>query len=379
MQRRRAEEDGREERAAPAPTAPPPAPAAGILELQRTAGNAAVARMLQREPAPTETAAPGQAKGEDNWSFSPTAKKPFNPFEPQPGLMDDYNTATQAVMDWFDKAADGLNKQGGAGFLQSVPELVDMARGLTVTTKLGKAESVKEVVPQAADIERILRGRARFRGIGLLEHRSLSDLKGVESETMAMLANLGAKIPDHVTFGGDDAKITLNIGGTVTGHLKAGGVEIDAEGSKDGANATAKFKGGQAGIQVSDKGVKAELKAGDLLAIHGSVLKKDDSTWEWKADLQFGTLGKLITPAEIAKVMQGAQDTFSKSAADLANGVSVEKVKANGSALKEAADGVIEVAKKSAEQAKSGWQVGVSVQGGPSGGVSGTVTFTWVF
>lgn len=321
------EKETAEKRKAPAP-APEPSE---VLDLQRSAGNAAVTRMIARD---------------------------FNPFAVDlgtTGIMDDYYKAMDAVRAWF----DGVAKESGNVMAQSVAELVATARELTVKTKSGQVKPVSEVVIQAADVERTLREQAKTRGVKMLEHRSLGDPKGVESEALATLKNLGVKLPEDVSFGGDDAKITIGIGGTVKGAVKVAGADVEAEASKEG--------------------FKLDLKAGELVTVKGSVTKSGDD-WEWKADLQIGTLGKVITPDEIAKVMKGAQDTFGNGARALASGITPEKVKEHGSSVKEAVEGVVEKAKKSAEQAKPGWQVGVGVQGGgKDGGFSASVTLTWVF
>lgn len=355
MDRRRRERQ-REDAAEPPEVTREPVPP--LLQLQQSAGNAAVARMLMREPA---AAAPPS----------------LNLGSLTSGLMEDYSAATDIVIAWF----DAMTKASTAAQSTSVAELVAAARELPVQTKSGQAKKVGEVVIQAADIERMIRGRAKTRGIKLLEHRGLDDPKGVESEALATLKNLGAKIPDSLSFGSDAAKITIGIGGTVTASLKPGGgkTEVEGEISAEGGKASVKTPGAKVGVEATDKSVKLDIKAGDLVSVKGSVKRAGDA-WEWRADLQIGTLGKLITPEEIAKVMKGAQDTLSTTARDLAAGVSPEKLKEHGGPVKEAVEGAVEKAKKSAAQAKAGWQVGVGVQGGgQDGGFAATVTFTWVF
>jgi hypothetical protein len=41
--------------------------------------------------------------------------------------------------------------------------------------------------------------------------------------------------------------------------------------------------------------VKAEVKAGDLLTVRGSAGTEKDGSFAWRADIQIGTLGKIIT------------------------------------------------------------------------------------
>jgi hypothetical protein len=76
--------------------------------------------------------------------------------------------------------------------------------------------------------------------------------------------------------------------------------------------------------------------------------------------------------------MQGAQATFVKGAQELSRGVDPTKLKA-GIDMADAVKSVAEKAQASAKQGKSGWQLGAKVTGSPSGGVSGSIVFTWVF
>jgi hypothetical protein len=339
---------------------------AELLDLQRTAGNAAVARMLQRDAAvPTSLGMRGGG--------SPSAPS----LDLSAGL-EDYQNAWDAVYAWFDGEVAEVKESGGGSFVQSVAELVDMAAAGTFTGKDGKPRNIRDFV-KPHEIEIGLRERAKTLGIRLLDHRPMSDVAGVKAEAMAILRNLG-KIPTEVEFGGDDSKITISIFGKITGEAKAGDAKLEAEVSPGGAEASVKTPGAKFGIQLTGDSIKAEIKAGDLVSVSGKVGHEKDGSVSWKADITIGTLGKVVTPAEIAKVMAGAQDTFSASAGELLSGLdNPEKIKEHGGALKDAVTEVVEKAKKSAAQAKSGWSLGVSVKGSESGGVSGTVTFTWVF
>jgi hypothetical protein len=336
-----------------------------LLELQRSAGNAAVARMLQRDSgAPTSLSmrSPGsRASGPDLTAG-----------------LGDHQAAWDAVYAWFDNEVAVVRERGGGTFVQSIAELVDLAASGTFRGKDGSPKVVRDYVTPAM-IDAGLRERAKLLGIPLLDHRPMSDVAGVESEAMAILRNLG-KIPTEAKFGGDDAKITVSIFGTISAEAKTAAGDVEAEVSAEGASASLKFPGGKLGVELTQDSVKAEFKAGDLVSVTGNVGHEKDGSVSWKADITFGTLGKVVTPAEVAKVMEAAQDTFSKSAGELVRGRNdPEKIKEHGGALKDAVTEVVEKAKKSAEQAKSGWSVGLSVKGSESGGVSATVTFTWVF
>jgi hypothetical protein len=340
MERRRRVAE--EEQAEASETAAPAAPAHPVLALQQGAGNAAVTQMIQRD---------------------------FNPFAVDLRNSEvgrNMEAATDTVKDWLDAKAAAT---GNAGFRESVPELVAAAREL---------EGVAAVY-NATEVERLLRERAKFIGLPLTETRAVEDRAGVVSEAIARLKNVADKIPTEISIGGDDASITIGIGGTATARVKSGDTTFEGEVSKEGGKASVKHGGTKVGVEVGQNSVKMDLKAGDLVSIKGSVERKGED-WQWKADLQIGTLGKVLGAEDIARVMAGAQKSLGGAAQDLADGVSLSDVTKHGAAVKEAVSGAVEKAKKSAEQDKAGWQVGVSVQGGgKDGGVSAMVTLTWVF
>jgi hypothetical protein len=375
--RRRVYEDRLLERE---PEAPPPEPESdhepaeeeqepGLLGLQQGAGNAAVARMLQRDPAaPVSLGMRGPAAG------SGTA----TPSLDLTGGLHDYQEAWDAIYAWFDHEVAKVRESGGNTFLQSIAELVDMAASGTFKGKGGTERVVRDFV-KPSEIEIGLRGRAKTLGIALLDHRPMSDVGGVQAEAMAILRNLG-EIPTEVEFGGDDAKITVSIFGKLSGEAKTSAGKLEAEVSPGGAEASLKGSAGKVGIAISGDSIKAEVKAGDLVSVSGKVGRESDGTVSWKADITIGTLGKVVTPEEVAKVMKGAQDTFTKSGVELLHGLDdPAKIKEHGAALKDAVTEVVEKAQKSAAQAKPGWSVGLSVKGSESGGVSASVTLTWVF
>jgi hypothetical protein len=252
-----------------------------------------------------------------------------------------------------------------------------------------------------AEIEDAFRVRARSQGMRLTEHRDAGDVAGVRSELSAVLANLGA-IPTQLSYGDDDAKFTASLTGKVTGEAKLGKVKVEGEASPDGVEgsvtipgggkitghggpegggAKVKVPGAEFGLEVGGKGIKAQVKAGDLVTIDTSITREADNVMGWKAEVSIGTIGKLLMPEDVAKVMTKTQSTFSKSAGELIHNLDDPgKIKEHGSELKDAVTEVLDKAKKSAEQAKKpGWRVGAEVKGDSAGGFSAGVTFTWVF
>jgi hypothetical protein len=373
-------------------------PEHAVLALQREAGNAAVTRLLQRD-APTD--AP---------TFNPV--RPGSPLSMRPGSSltdfsqltkgagDDFNKAVDAARAWWDIVFSDAKKAGGGGpaaFMWSVPELVRETGALIFGPK-GNGRLVREVM-RPAEIEAFLRQHAKDKGVRLLETHSLSNLPAVQSELSAILKNLG-RIPTEIEIKGGSGGVTLSVGGVVTAEAEFGKTKVEVEGSGEGVEGTLtlpsktkiKVKGGEegfggsvdwgegkVGIEVDDKGVKAEASFGKFLHVKGIAGEAKEGGFAWKAEISVGTLGGIVTVDDLAKVMLGAQKTFGESAADLAKGVSPEKVKRHGAAVEEAVTNVGKKIKKSAEQNKPGWAVGLSFSGSEYGGVSGMVTLTWVW
>jgi hypothetical protein len=372
MDRRREREERPAEREPPARAAPPEPQ---LLTLQRGAGNAAVTRMLQRDMLKMR----------------------------KPDLLPHQTADTpawDAVSSWFTGMSGEVRKRESGTTLQSIAELVHMAGELTFTDADGKTAKVSERL-KPAQLETYLKGAAKHAGIMLLDHRDMADVRGVQAEAMAILANLG-RLPTEVKFGGDADHLTISLLGSISAQVTAGGVkvtgeatpdgvtgkatvkgrvgEVEAHGSKEGVGASVKTPGGtKVGVDLG-KGIKAEVKAGDLVTVKGSVTPEGDGKMSWSAQITIGNLGSVITPADVAKVMAGAQETFSTSGAALLQNRTIEGAIEHGGPLKDAVTGVADKAKKSAGQAKSGrWSVSAGVKGDKSGGYSGTVTFTWVF
>jgi hypothetical protein len=296
-------------------------------------------------------------------------RKPPSVLDLTAGVNADYTAAMAAVYRWF----DGLGTP-----TQSVPELVAMASDLPFAKADGSAAVVHDVV-KPDELQIGLTGRAKTNGVQLLAHRDMSDVAGRESEISAALKNLG-RIPTSISFGGDEARITATITGTVTGELKSGDTKLTGEVSPSSAKVEASRPGGSAAVEIGDKGVKATLKAGDWVTVEGEVSKESNGAVGWRAEIAIGTLGTLVTPEDVAKVMGGAQETFSKSAGAVLHGLGdPATLKEHGGALADAVSEVAEKAQKSAAAARSGWTAGVRVDGDAAGGISATVTLTWVF
>jgi hypothetical protein len=337
------------------------APEHELLTLQRAAGNAAVSRLLARQPtfSPIRPDAP---------LATPNLRLPT-------GGLDDWAAAGEQVDAYFDSVAKDHRET--LLIPGSMAGLVHQACEQELTLKDGSKVKVGDKM-KPAEVEQRLRLRARTQGYQIQEHADAGDLPGIKAELDALLANLGA-IPTEVKLGNDDIKVVASISGKVSAEAKAGPVKIEGEGSSEGIEGGVTV--GPVKGSFGQKGVKAEVKVGDLIKVSGGLQPGSDGSVGWSASLEIGTIGKLIMPEEVAKVFKGTEETFSKSAGELVrHRDDPAKVKEHGGALVEAVKGAVEKAQKSAAQAKKpGWRVGLDVKGDGSGGVSGSVTLTWVW
>ncbi len=379
--------DETEEAVAAPPEEAPPEPA--VLALQRTAGNAAVTRMLAREAwSPLSMRGPTRSAIDDPLGVSGATER----------ALADWTAAGDAAQAWFDLQAAPHRERGVIP--GSVAELVHLAGEQHYAKRDGSQGVIGEKI-QPAELETRIRERARTLGVRLTEHRDAGDVAGVRSELSAVLANLGA-IPTQLSYGDDDAKFTASLTGKVTGEAKLGKVKVEGEaspegvegsvtlpgggkitghGGPEGGGAKVKVPGAEFGLEVGGKGIKAQVKAGELVTIDTAITREADNVMAWKAEVSIGTIGKLLMPEDVAKVMTKAQTTFSKSAGELIGNLDDPgKVKEHGGELQKAVEEVLEKAKKSAEQSKKpGWRVGAELKGDSAGGFSAGVTFTWVF
>ena len=150
----------------------------------------------------------------------------------------------------------------------------------------------------------------------------------------------------------------------MSAEAKAGPVKIEGEGSSEGVEGGVTV--GPVKGSFGPKGVKAEIKVGELIKISGGLQPGKDGSVGWSANLEIGTIGKLIMPEEVAKVFKGTQETFSKSAGELVRNRDDpgQGQGARRRAGRGASSEAVEKAQKSAAQAKKpGWRIGVDIKG----------------
>src|SRR3954454_20559284 len=124
---------------------PLPLPEPAVLALQRTAGNQATARFLQRQPAATAAA----SLHVDNRVT---------------------DLAWEQIYVWFDALAGEVRQRETGSPVQSVAELVYMAGELDYTGADGNAAKAREHVKPSA-IESYIRSRPNRQGLPPADHR----------------------------------------------------------------------------------------------------------------------------------------------------------------------------------------------------------------
>ena len=211
-----------------------------MLDLQRSAGNAAVARVLAREPAPVTSlqfTQPAPVVGGPN---------PFLTYRPK--LAPEVEVAVDR---WLTQQAAGIRIMLLDGKV-SMPELVDR---------------VRRGVPEAAEASPdAIRPRV-IEIVGVVpETRSKPDLGGQNVEWAARISNLFPIPPTSVTFGGSQTSLTVGIKGAelktgkITTKAGVGGPESEIKQGPVKVGVSGKWDGSEFGLKTEVGGVKFESK-----------------------------------------------------------------------------------------------------------------------
>ena len=232
-----------------------PAPAS-VLDLQRSAGNAAVARVLAREPAadaPVQFAKPASVLGTN----------PFMNYQP-PKLPAAVETA---VDQWLTDQKSGIGIQIGRG-ATSMPEVIDQ---------------VRRHVPAANDANpEAIRWRVEAIVGPVPATRRKPDLGGQKAEQESRISNLFPIPPTSVTFGGSQTSIKVGISGA---ELKAGKGAVKVTADKEGAEAELKGNGAKVGVSGKWDGSEFALKTEvGGVKFESKVHHKGDG-WGWSGGL----------------------------------------------------------------------------------------------
>jgi hypothetical protein len=331
------------------PAEPPPVPS--LLDLQRSAGNAAVARMLAREPtadAPTlpQLTRPSLVLGAPN----PLFFKSELPLEVE-----------KAVDEYLTNQKPGILAAVSGGAI-SMPEVVDGVRRNVAVAASASPEGI----------------RARVSAIvgDVPQRRGKNDLGGKKAAQEASIANMLPSPPTSVTVGGSKTSLTVRIAEAELKTAKEG-AHVTAKADKEGAEAEVKKGDVKAGVSGkwdgSEFGVKTEVAG---VKFGGKVQRKGDS-WKWTGGLVFQLSGEEVDELpDISGAVSGAHTAIADSLGHLQGGGSLTDgyVTSRMGKIKPAIDAVGQVAGRS----KSGATLRVTASaedGGFTAGVSLVIVF----
>jgi len=267
-----------EERVAEARASATTPPVASILALQRSAGNAAVARMLARAPLDAPLL-PGIAD----------PKKPLLPglggAPPLSSSMDELPAEVRTAVEAHLNALYGSYFQKSLEGTLSVPEVV---------------AEVRQMVPQAASapaaaLEMLVRTH-RFSNANfeIPAQRKKIDSMGMTKQAEASIANALPSVPTSVFLSGAAGSLRLSISGAQV-KTKIGGATVKVDAGREGAEAEVKKGDVSVGASAAWTGkefaIKTDVKGAKL---EGKVAKDDTKGWGWSASLVMPLLGDEI-------------------------------------------------------------------------------------
>lgn len=330
---------------------PAPPAAAALLDLQRSAGNAAVARVLAREPAadaPLQLVKP-----------PPLVLGAPNPLTYAPQLAPEVE---QAIDAWLTQHAAGFKADMLDGTI-SMPEIVDQ---------------VRRKVPVAAGASPFaIQGRV-YQLVGNVPGtRGKRDLGGQQAQQRASIANMLPSPPTSVTIGASKTSLTIGIQGAELKTAKDG-AHVTAKADQEGAEA--EVRKGDVKVGASGKwdgssfGLKTEVSG---VKFGGKVERKGDS-WKWSGGLVFQLAGDEVDELpDVGGVVAGAHSAIADSLGHLRGGGSPtdDYVIGRMGKIKPAIDAVGGVAARSG---KSGATLRVTASGEDGGftaGVSLVIAF----
>jgi len=285
------------------PAVPAPPATASILALQRSAGNAAVARMLARAP----TDAP----------VLPGLTDPKKPLLPglggAPALSQDELPAgvQMAVDTHLDVLFQSYLQKSLEGTL-SVPEVVAEVR-----QKVPQAASV----PGAALAGIVRTHRFSMASFKIPEERKKVDSAGLGKQAEAAIANALPSVPTSVFLSGAGGSLRLSISGAQV-KTKIGGATVKVDAGKEGAEA--EVKKGDASVAASaawsgkEFAIKTDVKGAKL---EGKVAKDDTKGWGWSASLVMPLMGDEIDVLpDLQKVIGEAHGAIAEVVAHVQGG-----------------------------------------------------------
>jgi hypothetical protein len=312
-----------------------PPPSASVLDLQRSAGNAAVSRVLARQPVGAPLAGP---------SLAPVWTPPTLP------LM-----VEAAVDDWLKDQRAILTMDIAQGRV-SMPEIVDRVR--------------RSVSAAASASPEAIRWRVNAIYGAVPETRGKPTLGGQKAEMESKIANLFPKVPTSVTFGGGTQSLTLGINGAeiklpgTTYKATPGGPSVEIKEGEAKTTVSGSWDGKSFGIKTDVQGVKLEGK-----------VKRDGEKWTWSAGLTLPLAGEEVDEyPDLEKVVTDTHAAVSETVGYVRGGGNPTDayVRDRLGKIKPAIDAAGRVAKRASKPSATlrvttsgdntgGWMVGVSV------------------
>jgi hypothetical protein len=337
----------------------PPAmagPAAAILALQRSAGNAAVNRMLARAPGDAPIMLPGL-----NTPLTPGAGSSL-------GLGQVPMSVQMPVDAYLDNHTPDILEKVLAGTI-SIPEMV---------------AELRQKVPQASTISSSslagLVASHRFSNatLHIPDVRGKVDAGGLTKQAEASIANSLPSIPTSVSLSGSAGTLTLSISGVKLQTAKDG-VHVTAEAGKDGPSVEAKKGDVSAGASAkwdgSEFAIKTQVKDAKF---DGKVSKDPAKGWSWSVSMVMPLWGSEIDVVpDLTKVVSDAQDAIGESVAYIQGGGSPKDSYVTDRLAK--IKPAIDAAQRAATKSKGPAATLRANVGGGAGGFSAGITLTVEF
>ena len=330
--------------------APAPPAAAALLALQRSAGNAAVTRVLARDP-----------KSPTSLQFTQPAPAPSigGPLQVQAKLPAEVEQAVDAYLN-DNRTMIQMEVTSGT---TSMPEVVDRVRRKVAT---------------AADADVFAIQMRVLAVVGAVPStRQKQSLGGDQAQKAASIANRLPIPPTSVTISASKTSLKIEILGAELKTAKDG-VHGTAKADKDGAEVEVKKGDVKAGASAKWDGSAFAVKTEVSGVKFGGKVERKGEGWKWSGGLVFQLAGDEVDELpDVSGVVAGAHGAIADSLGHLRSGGSPadDYVTSRMGQVKPAIDAIGKVAARSG---KSGATLRVTASG-EDGGFTAGVSLVIVF
>jgi hypothetical protein len=283
----------------------PQLPAAELLALQRTAGNAAVARaVIARQGGAVPT---GLGMRGGGGAGVPNLFPPLGggvDMKMLEGLQQRQEEIKQIILRWIEPNRPRIQGQVLTGM--SLPEVVDMIRSAVPEAAELASEQIGAIAQQAMG------------GVQIPAHR----LEHVEREFAAQLKNALRNVPTSLSVGREGGRLSISFSG-LEAEARAGATTVKAGATPGGGEASVSHRDVEVGAEGSwsDKTVGLTTKVGPIA--FGAEIKVGNggSISSWQVGIGIGNagaLGPLIPSTQ--KAVRSAADAVGEVAGHLRRG-----------------------------------------------------------